>query len=296
MAILVNEETRVLVQGITGREGSFHAKQMMDYGTKVVAGVTPGRGGTRVLDSVPVFDTVSEAIEQTGANTSIIFVPAPFARDAMLESITSSLKLVVTITEHIPPRDVWKAVELASKKGVRVIGPNCPGVISPAKAKVGIMPARVFSKGKIGVVSRSGTLTYEIAYRLTTAGFGQSTVIGIGGDPIIGTGFIDVLEMFEKDVETDAVVLIGEIGGDAEERAASYIKTSMTKPVVAYVAGRTAPPGKRMGHAGAIVSGTEGTADAKIRAFDDAGILVASTPREIPALLRSALQRSMPSS
>lgn len=296
MTILVDKESRVLVQGITGKEGSFHARQMMDYGTRVVAGVTPGRGGTKFLNSVPVFDTVSEAVEQTAANASIIFVPASFAKDAILESIASGLKLIVTITEHIPPRDVWRAVEFASRRGVRMIGPNCPGVISPSKAKVGIMPARVFSQGRIGVVSRSGTLTYEVAYRLTSAGLGQSTVVGIGGDPIIGTSFIDVLEMFERDQETDAIVLIGEIGGDAEERAASFIKRSMTKPVVAYIAGRTAPPGKRMGHAGAIVSGTEGTADSKIRAFGEAGIPVASTPREIPEILNGALQKTMPSS
>jgi succinyl-CoA synthetase, alpha subunit len=281
----------VVVQGITGKEGSFHTKQMLEYGTNVVAGVTPGKGGTKFLDSIPVYDTVKQAVSEKDANTSIIFVPAPFAKDAMLESINAGLKLVITITEHIPPLDTWKAVSHAKRKGVTLIGPNCPGVISPGLAKVGIMPARVFIKGNVGVVSRSGTLTYEVAYRLTQSGIGQSTVVGIGGDPIVGTTFTQILELFERDQDTKAVVMIGEIGGDAEERAAEYIGANMSKPVVAYIAGVTAPQGKRMGHAGAIISGTEGTAQAKIDALKSVGVKVASVPNEIPKLVKEALSR-----
>ncbi|MEM0119838.1 MAG: succinate--CoA ligase subunit alpha [Thermoprotei archaeon] len=291
MAILVDESTRLVVQGITGREGSFHAAQMLAYGTKVVAGVSPGKGGLKVLDSVPVYDTVRQAVNETGANTSIIFVPAPYALDAVLESIEAGIPLTVIITEHVPPADTWKAVSYAARKGVRIIGPNCPGLISPGKAKVGIMPASVFKPGEIGVVSRSGTLTYEVSHQLTRSGFGQSSVIGIGGDPIVGTGFKEVLEMFEKDEATKAVVIIGEIGGDAEEKAAAYIAEHVSKPIVAYIAGRTAPPGKRMGHAGAIVSGTEGTVDAKTRAFSEAGVAVAKTPSEIPLLIARITRR-----
>lgn len=289
--ILVNSQTKVVVQGITGKEGSFHTKQMLEYGTNVVAGVTPGKGGTKFLDSIPVYDTVKQAVSEKDANTSIIFVPAPFAKDAMLESINAGLKLVITITEHIPPLDTWKAVSHAKRKGVTLIGPNCPGVISPGLAKVGIMPARVFIKGNVGVVSRSGTLTYEVAYRLTQSGIGQSTVVGIGGDPIVGTTFTQILELFERDQDTKAVVMIGEIGGDAEERAAEYIGANMSKPVVAYIAGVTAPQGKRMGHAGAIISGTEGTAQAKIDALKSVGVKVASVPNEIPKLVKEALSR-----
>lgn len=291
MAILIDENTRVVVQGITGREGSFHAVQMKQYGTRVVAGVSPGKGGTTVLDSIPVYDTVEQAVKQAGADTSIIFVPAPNALDAALEAVDAGLKLTVIITEHIPPADTWRIVNHAERRGTVIIGPNCPGVISPGKSKVGIMPAAVFKPGPVGVVSRSGTLTYEVSLKLTRAGLGQSTVVGIGGDPIVGTGFREVLEMFEKDDQTEAVVLIGEIGGDAEEKAAAYIKQHVSKPVVAYMAGRTAPPGKRMGHAGAIVSGTEGTIEAKTKAFNEAGVPVAKTPSEIPSLVAAALHR-----
>ncbi len=290
MAILVNESTKVVVQGITGREGGFHTAQMINYGTKVVAGVSPGKGGSTVLNRVPVYDTVTQAVKDTGANTSIIFVPAPNALDAVLEAVDAGIGLTVVITEHIPPSDTWRAVSYAARKGVRLIGPNCPGLISPGKAKVGIMPASVFKPGAVGVVSRSGTLTYEVSLQLTKFGLGQSTVVGIGGDPIIGTGFSEVLEMFEADDQTKAVVLIGEIGGDAEEKAAEYIKRHLTKPVVAYMAGRTAPPGKRMGHAGAIVSGTEGTIEAKTKAFIEAGVEVVKTPSEIPQVISRAMR------
>lgn len=291
MAILIDESTRLVVQGITGREGGFHAAQMAAYGTNVVAGVSPGKGGLKVLDSVPVYDTIKQAVKEAGANTSIIFVPAPNALDAVLESIDAGIRLTVIITEHVPPSDTWRAVNYAARRGVRLIGPNCPGVISPGRAKVGIMPASVFKRGGVGVVSRSGTLTYEVSLQLTKSGLGQSSVVGIGGDPIVGTGFKDVLEMFENDVETHSVVLIGEIGGDAEEKAAAYISEHLSKPVVAYIAGRTAPPGKRMGHAGAIVSGTEGTVEAKTKAFTEAGVAVAKTPSEIPALIARASRR-----
>jgi len=291
LAILVDEKTRVIVQGITGREGSFHAEQMRKYGTKIVAGVSPGKGGSTVLGDIPVFDTVKQAVDSTDANTSIIFVPAPNALDAALEAVDAGLELIVIITEHIPPADTWRAVSYAARRGSRIIGPNCPGATSPGKAKVGIMPATVFRAGAVGVVSRSGTLTYEVSLQLTKSGLGQSTVVGIGGDPIIGSDFEDVLEMFEKDQQTEGVVLIGEIGGDAEEKAAAYIRRHMSKPVVSYMAGRTAPPGKRMGHAGAIVSGTEGTIEAKTKAFEEAGVRVAKTPSEIPSLILAAMHR-----
>ncbi|MCL5788377.1 MAG: succinate--CoA ligase subunit alpha [Candidatus Marsarchaeota archaeon] len=290
MAILVDSNTKVIVQGITGKQGEFHAQQMIAYGTKVVGGVTPGKGGSTAATSVPVFDTVDQAVKATGANTSIVFVPPPNAKDAIMESADAGVQLTVVITEHIPPLDAWKAIALASKLGTRVIGPNCPGVVSPGKSKVGIMPNPIFSPGGVGVVSRSGTLTYEVAYQLTRAGLGQSSVVGIGGDPVVGTSFTEVLAMFEDDPETRAVVLLGEIGGDAEEKAAEYISARMTKPVVAYVAGRTAPAGKRMGHAGAIVSGTEGTAETKIKTLELAGVRVAETPSEIPRLLAPSLR------
>jgi succinyl-CoA synthetase alpha subunit len=290
MAILIGKESKVVVQNITGREGSFHAKQMLDYGTRIVAGVTPGKGGVKFLDKIPVYDTVQEAIRETGANTSIGFVPAAFAKDAALEAVESGVAITVLITEHIPPFDTWKVVNYATRKGVRIIGPNCPGLISPGKAKVGIMPSSVFSAGKVGVVSRSGTLTYEVAFQLTKAGLGESTVVGIGGDPIVGTGFTDILELFEKDRETEAIVLIGEIGGDAEEKAAQYIQKNISKPVVAYIAGRTAPPGKRMGHAGAIVSGSEGTAVAKTSSLESAGVRVALTPDQIPRMIEESFR------
>ena len=285
MAIYVDKSTKVVVQGITGRDGAFHTKLMLDYGTNVVAGVTPGKGGERI-HNVPVFDTVIEAVENTGANTSILFVPPKFATDAIYESAEAGISLIVAITEGIPAMDEAKIFDYLKKVGARMIGPNCPGLISPGKAKVGILPAQIFKEGNVGVVSRSGTLTYEIVYNLTNSGLGQSTCIGIGGDPIIGTNFIDTLGEFQKDPETKTVVLIGEIGGTDEQEAADFIKNNMTKPVVAFIAGQAAPPGKRMGHAGAIISGSEGTAAEKIQKFEDCGVSVAKIPSEIPALVR----------
>ena len=289
MAILVDENTKVLVQGITGRDGSFHTRLMLDYGTKVVAGVTPGKGGQEV-HGVRVYNTVKEAVEETGANTSIIFVPPKFAVDAIFEAAEAGIKLIVTITEGIPALEESKVFDFLKKVGARMIGPNCPGIISPGKCKVGILPAHIFKEGDIGIVSRSGTLTYEIVYNITKSGFGQSTCIGIGGDAIIGTNFIDVLSLFEKDPQTRGVVLIGEIGGTDEQEAAEFIRDHMTKPVVAFIAGLTAPPGKRMGHAGAIISGSEGTAKEKIEKFKECSIPVASIPSEIPALLKQVLK------
>jgi succinyl-CoA synthetase alpha subunit len=288
MSILIDKNTRVVVQGITGRDGSFHTKQMLEYGTRVVAGMTPGKGGTSV-HGVPVFDTMAEAVQQTGANTSVLYVPPGAAVDALLEAADAGVKLVVCITEGVPANDMLKVVRYFEVAGVRLVGPNCPGVISPGVCKVGIMPGQIHKRGSVGVVSRSGTLTYEVVYHLTNAGIGQSTCIGIGGDPIIGTRFLDVLEMFERDRQTEAVVLIGEIGGSDEEVAAEYIQRQMTKPVVSFIAGRTAPPGKRMGHAGAIIAGGSGTAAEKIAAFRAAGVEVADTPREVAALIQSEL-------
>ena len=290
MSILVDKNTRLLVQGITGREGRFHTRRMLEYGTKVVAGVTPGKGGDWV-DGVPVFDTVGEAVEATAANTSIVYVPACFAPDAIYEAADAGIKLIVCITEGIPVLDMIKVKAYLDQEGVRLIGPNCPGVITPGQAKVGIMPGHIHRPGNVGVVSRSGTLTYEVVHALTASGLGQSTCVGIGGDPIIGTGFVDVLAMFEEDPLTDQVVLIGEIGGTDEERAAQFIAGQMTKPVVAFVAGRTAPPGKRMGHAGAIIEGGMGTAAEKIAAFEAVGVKVARYPAEIPDLLRGNERR-----
>ena len=284
MSILVNKDTRLVVQGITGREGTFHTKQMIQYGTPVVAGVTPGKGGGWV-EGVPIFDTVQEAVKAQGVNTSIVYVPARFAPDAILEAAGVGIELIVCITEGIPVADMVRVRAYLDQKGVRLIGPNCPGVITPDEAKVGIMPGHIHRPGPIGVVSRSGTLTYEVVYALTERGTGQSTAVGIGGDPIIGTTFIDVLEMFEDDPGTDQVVLIGEIGGTGEERAAQFIADRMTKPVTAFIAGRTAPPGKRMGHAGAIIEGGAGTAAAKIAAFNAVGVRVANHPAEIPDLV-----------
>ena len=291
MAILVDENTRVIVQGITGREGSFHTKLMLEYGTKIVAGVTPGKGGMEV-HGVPVYDTVEEALrEHPEANTSIVFVPARFAPDAVYEAIDAGLRLVVVITEHIPVHETMRFVNYAKQKGTVIIGPNCPGVISPGKAKVGIMPGRVFTQGPVGIVSRSGTLTYEIAYMLTRSGIGQSTVVGIGGDPIVGMTFTEVMELFERDPQTKALVLIGEIGGDMEERAAKMIEEGrFTKPVVAFIAGRTAPPGKRMGHAGAIIMMGTGRYEDKVRALEKAGARVARSLSEIPKLVKEALE------
>ena len=284
MSILVNKDTRLVVQGITGREGEFHARQMLEYGTNVVAGVTPGKGGGWVA-GVPVFDTVHEAVHATGANASIIYVPARFAPDAILEAADSGVKLVVCITEGIPVLDMIRVRAYLDCMDARLLGPNCPGIITPGEAKVGIMPGHIHTPGPVGVVSRSGTLTYEVVYALTERGLGQSTAIGIGGDPINGTSFIDVLQMFEEDPRTAQVVLIGEIGGSDEQRAAEFIARSMSKPVTAFIAGQTAPPGKRMGHAGAIIEGGEGTAAEKIAAFEAVGVRVASHPGEIAELV-----------
>lgn len=282
MAILVDNDTRLVVQGITGREGEFHSQEMIEYGTQVVAGVTPGKGGQRACDGrVPVFDTVLEAVEETGANTSIIYVPARFASDAMIEAAHAGIPLIVCITEGVPVQDMIDVRAYLDQKGSRLVGPNCPGLLSPGQAKVGIMPGHIATPGSVGVVSRSGTLTYEVVYALTSLGIGQTTCVGIGGDPIIGTDFIDALRLFEEDPETEQVVLIGEIGGTAEERAAEFIDEEMTKPVTAFVAGRTAPPGKRMGHAGAIIQGGTGTAADKIAAFEAVDVPVAEHPEQI---------------
>ncbi|MBX6341602.1 MAG: succinate--CoA ligase subunit alpha [Thermomicrobiaceae bacterium] len=288
MSILVNRETRLLVQGITGREGSFHTGQMVEYGTQVVAGVTPGGAGKEV-HGVPVFNTVRDAVEATGANASIIYVPARFAPDAIYEAVDAGIPLVVCITEGIPTLDMVKAYHYVRQHGSRLIGPNCPGLITPGEAKVGIMPGYIHRPGPVGLVSRSGTLTYEVVNALTQAGLGQSTAVGIGGDPIIGTSFIDVLAMFQDDPATEAIVLIGEIGGTDEEMAAAFIQEHVTKPVVGFIAGRTAPPGKRMGHAGAIISGGQGTAAEKIRALSAAGVRVAETPAQVADLVREVL-------
>jgi succinyl-CoA synthetase alpha subunit len=286
MSILVSERTRLLVQGITGREGEFHARQMLEYGTKVVAGVTPGRGGQEVA-GVPVFDTVRAAVEKTGANTSIIYVPAHLnAADAIVEAADAGVQLVVCITEGLPVGDMIKVVPHAKARGARLIGPNCPGLISPGKAKVGIMSGSIHMPGSVGIVSRSGTLTYEIVNALTSLGIGQSTVVGIGGDPVNGTSFIDCLGLFEKDPDTKAIVLVGEIGGTDEEAAAAYAKRNVTKPIVGFIAGLTAPPGKRMGHAGAIITGGTGTAESKIKALEAAGIEVARSPVEVADIIK----------
>ncbi len=286
MTLLVGKNTQVIVQGITGNQGSFHTRLMRAYGTRIVAGVTPGKGGSTV-EGVPVFDTVAAALEKTDANSSIIFVPAPFAKEAGMEAIDAGLNPVVIITEMIPARDGMVLLAYAREHVATIIGPNTPGVITPGEAKLGIMPGDVFRPGNVGVASRSGTLTYEIAASLSHAGIGQSTCLGIGGDPFTGLDFVDVLKMFRDDKSTEAVVLIGEIGGSAEEDAADYIKeTNYPKPVAAYVAGRAAPPGKRMGHAGAIITGTEGTADAKMRRFREVGVRVAEVPSELPMLLQ----------
>ncbi|MGD2148496.1 MAG: succinate--CoA ligase subunit alpha [Anaerolineae bacterium] len=282
MAILVDKNTRLLVQGITGREGEFHARQMIAYGTRVVAGVTPGKGGQRACDGqVPVFDTVAEAVEKTQANASIVYVPARFASDAIIEAADAGIPLIVCITEGIPVLDMIVARAYLDQRGSRMVGPNCPGLLTPGEAKVGIMPGHIATPGPVGVVSRSGTLTYEVVYALTGRSIGQTTCVGIGGDPIIGTDFIATLRLFEDDPETEQVVLIGEIGGTAEERAAQFIAEQMTKPVTAFVAGRTAPPGKRMGHAGAIIQGGTGTAAEKIAAFEAVGVQVAEHPEQI---------------
>lgn len=290
MAILVDKNTRLVVQGVTGREGEFHTRQTLDYGTNVVAGVTPGKGGQFACDGrVPVFDTVREAVEATDANTSVIYVPAPFAPDAIMEAADAGLKLVVCITEGVPVNEMIRVKAYLDMKGVRLVGPNCPGLLTPGQAKVGIMPGHIAMPGPVGVVSRSGTLTYEVVYALTALGIGQTTCVGIGGDPIIGTRFVDVLALFEADPETKAVVLIGEIGGNDEEVAARFIAERMTKPVVAFIAGRTAPPGKRMGHAGAIIEGGTGTAAEKIAALEAAGVGVAEHPEQIARMVAEAI-------
>lgn len=289
MSILINKDTRLIVQGITGRDGGFHAKKMKKYGTNVVGGTSPGKAGQDV-DGIPVFNTVKDAVVATNANTSVIFVPAPFAKDAMLEAADAGIKLIICITEGVPTLDVVEAYRYIRDKGANLIGPNCPGLISPDKSMVGIMPTNIFKKGHTGVISRSGTLTYEVVANLTAAGFGQSTAVGVGGDPIVGLYFQDLLEMFQNDPDTDSVAIIGEIGGDAEERAAEFIKKNLTKPVVAFISGREAPKGKQMGHAGAIISSGSGTAAEKVAAFEAAGVPVARETSEIPELLKGLMK------
>lgn len=288
MSILINKDTRLIVQGITGRDGGFHASKMKAYGTNVVAGASPGKAG-ELVDNIPVFNTVKHAVNETGANTSVIFVPAAFAKDAMMEAADAGVKLIVCITEGVPTLDVVEAYDFIKKKGANLIGPNCPGLISPEESLVGIMPSMIFKKGGTGVISRSGTLTYEVVYNLTANGMGQSTAVGVGGDPVVGLYYQDLLEMFENDPETDSIALIGEIGGDAEERAAEYIRKRITKPVAVFIAGQQAPPGKQMGHAGAIISSGSGTAAEKIAAFEAVDVPVAKEPSEIPALLKSKM-------
>ena len=291
MSTLVNKDTRVVCQGITGSAGSFHSKQMLAYGTNLVSGVTPGKGRTRFEDKVPVFDTLKEAVKETRPNASVIFVPPPFAADAILEAVDNGLPLVVCITEGIPINDMVKVKRAMSGSATRLIGPNCPGVITPGECKIGIMPGHIHRKGRIGIVSRSGTLTYEAVHQVTQLGLGQSTAVGIGGDPVHGLNFVDCMKLFAADKETDAVILIGEIGGSEEEDAAEWIKANYKKPVVGFIAGATAPPGKRMGHAGAIISGGKGTAQDKFRALREAGVHIAAGPHELGATLKSVLNK-----
>lgn len=288
MSILINKDTRLIVQGITGRDGGFHATKMKEYGTNVVGGTSPGKYGEKV-SGIPVFNTVHDAVNATNANTSVIFVPAPFAKDAMMEAADAGIKLIICITEGVPTLDVVEAYRYIKLKGANLIGPNCPGLISPNQSMVGIMPTMIFKEGKTGVISRSGTLTYEVVYNLTENGMGQSTAVGVGGDPIVGLYYEELLELFENDPDTDSIALIGEIGGDAEERAAEFIKKHVTKPVAVFIAGQQAPPGKQMGHAGAIISSGSGTAAEKIAAFEAVGVPVANEPSEIPQLLKKQL-------
>jgi succinyl-CoA synthetase alpha subunit len=289
VSIFIDNSTSLLVQGITGRDGSFHSKQMIEYGTKVVAGVTPGKGGQKFEGSVPIFNTVHEAVKVTGANTSVIYVPPNYAADAMMEAADAGIKFIVAITEGVPVLDMTKVYPFVKEKGARLLGPNCPGLITPGQSKVGIIPGSICIPGNIGVVSRSGTLTYEVVYQLTRAGMGQSTCVGIGGDPINGTNFIDCLDAFEKDSATKAVVMIGEIGGTDEQEAARFVREKMKKPVIGFIAGQTAPPGRRMGHAGAIISGSAGTAAEKMQAFQENGVGVAKRPIDVVDLLKRAM-------
>ncbi len=289
MSIFIDENTRLVVQGITGRDGSFHTRQMMEYGTQVVAGVTPGKGGQRFEDRVPIFDTVEQAVQETGANTSVIYVPPPFAADAMFEAADAGVDFIACITEGVPVLDMTRVRPFVLEKGARLLGPNCPGLLSPGKSKVGIIPGNITQPGPVGLVSRSGTLTYEVVYKLKGAGIGTTTCVGIGGDPINGTSFIDCLAAFEADPETRAVVIIGEIGGTDEQEAALYVSEYLSKPVVGFIAGQTAPPGRRMGHAGAIISGSAGTAEEKIQAFEDNGISVAKRPLDVGGLIQDVL-------
>jgi succinyl-CoA synthetase alpha subunit len=287
VSVFIDKSTRLLVQGITGRDGSFHTRQMIEYGTDVVGGVTPGKGGQKFDDKVPIFNTVHQAVKETGANATVIYVPPMFAADAMMEAADAGIPFIVCITEGVPVLDMTRVYPFVKEKGARLLGPNCPGLISPGKSKVGIIPGRICTPGPIGLVSRSGTLTYEVVFQMTRAGMGQTTCVGIGGDPINGTNFIDCLAAFEADPDTEAVVMIGEIGGTDEQEAARFVKEKMSKPVVGFIAGQTAPPGRRMGHAGAIISGSAGTAAEKIEAFKDAGIGVAQRPIDVVQLLKS---------
>jgi len=289
VSIFIDKNTTVIVQGITGRDGSFHTRQMIEYGTRVVAGVTPGKGGQQFDDKIPIFNTVAEAAKETGANTSVIYVPPMYASDAIMEAADAGVTLIVAITEGVPVLDMTRVYPFVKERGARLLGPNCPGLISPGKSKVGIIPGRICAPGPVGVVSRSGTLTYEIVYQLTRAGIGQTTCVGIGGDPINGTNFIDCLTAFQEDPDTKAVALMGEIGGTDEQNAAQFVKEHMTKPVVGFIAGQTAPPGRRMGHAGAIISGSAGTAAEKIQAFEDAGMGVARRPIDFVELIKARL-------
>ncbi|MEZ6118051.1 MAG: succinate--CoA ligase subunit alpha [Pirellulaceae bacterium] len=291
MSILVNKETRVICQGITGRVGEFHTKGCLEYGTKMVGGVTPGKGGETV-QGLPVFDTVEEAVAQTGANATMIFVPPAFTADAILEAIDAGIEVITAITEGVPPLDMVHVYDVVKRSKSVLIGPNCPGVITPEECKIGIMPGYIHKKGPIGVMSRSGTLTYEAVWQLSNLGLGQTTCVGLGGDPIVGTSFIDLLEMFQNDPETEAILMMGEIGGSAEEEAAAYVKQHVTKPVAAFIAGRTAPPGKRMGHAGAIISGGKGTAAEKVAALEDAGIVVAESPADMGTAVQRAIAKA----